>query len=107
WVFNNDINNQNYSGLTDGFNQNFWLWNMAVAKKFLKNDKGELRLSVFDLLNQKQRITRTVTESYIDVHRTQVVKQYFMLTFTMNLKNFGTPAQRGNNQNNENMSMRF
>ena len=107
WVFNNDINNQNYSGLTDGFNQNFWLWNMAVAKKFLKNDKGELRLSVFDLLNQNQSITRTVTESYIEDQRTQVVKQYFMLTFTMNLKNFGTPAQRNNNRDNENMRMRF
>src|SRR5690606_24355987 len=108
WVFNNDINNQNYSGLTDGFNQNFWLWNMAIAKKFMKNDKAELRLSVFDLLNQNQSITRTVTESYIEDKRTQVVKQYFMLTFTLNLKNFGTPASRNNNNDrNENMRMRF
>lgn len=108
WLFNNEINNQNYSGLTDGFNQNFWLWNMAVAKKFLKNDKAELRLSVFDLLNQNQSITRNVTESYIEDQLTQVVKQYFMLTFTLNLKNFGTAQQRSMNRGNEdNFRMRF
>lgn len=92
WLLNNDLSNQNYSGLTDGFNQNYWLWNMAVAKKFLKNQKAELRLSVFDLLNQNQSITRTVTETYIEDVNTQVLRQYFMLTFTLNLKNFGKPA---------------
>jgi len=89
WLFNNEVNNQNYSGLTDGFNQNYWLWNMAVAKKFMKNQKAELRLSVFDLLNQNQSITRTATETYIEDVNTQVLRQYFMLTFTLNLKNFG------------------
>lgn len=98
WLLNNDLNNQNYSGLTDGFNQNYWLWNMAVAKKFLKNQKAELRLSVFDLLNQNQSITRTVTETYIEDVNTQVLQQYFMLTFTLNLKNFGKPATNNNRQ---------
>lgn len=96
WLFNNDLNNQRYSGLTDGFNQNYWLWNMAVAKKFLKNQKAEIRLSVFDLLNQNQSITRTATETYIEDVNTQVLRQYFMLTFTLNLKNFGKPAVNNN-----------
>ncbi|NJO24922.1 MAG: outer membrane beta-barrel protein [Bacteroidia bacterium] len=96
-MLNNDVSNQNYSGLTDGFNQNYWLWNMAVAKKFLKDQKGELRLSVFDLLNQNQSITRTTTESYIEDVNTKVLKQYFMLTFTLNLRNFGKAPARSNN----------
>jgi len=97
WLLNNDLSNQNYSGLTDGFNQNYWLWNMAVAKKFMKNQKAELRLSVFDLLNQNQSITRTTTESYIEDVNTKVLKQYFMLTFTLNLKNFGKAPARASN----------
>ncbi|WP_336516946.1 TonB-dependent receptor [Pollutibacter soli] len=88
WVFQNDISNRLYRGLTDGFNQNFWLWNVAVAKKFLKNDMGELRLSVFDLLKQNRAITRNVTESYVEDLRTRVLQQYFMLTFTWRFKNF-------------------
>jgi hypothetical protein len=100
WVFNTDVTNQLYSGLSDGFNQNYWLWNMAVAKKLFKGQKGEIRLSVFDLLNQNQSIYRTVAETYIEDVTTQVVKQYFMLTFTYNLKNFGkAPVRQNFNQN--------
>ena len=99
WLFNTDVTNQLYSGLSDGFNQSYWLWNMAVAKKIFKDQKGEIRLSVFDLLKQNQSITRTVSETYFEDVNTKVVKQYFMLTFTYNLKNFGKAPARNFNQN--------
>ena len=95
--FQNDISNQTYKGLTDGFNQNYWLWNMAVGQKFLKDQKGELKLSVFDLLKQNKSITRDVTESYVQDVKNQVLQQYFMLTFTYKLKTFGK-AKASNNQ---------
>jgi hypothetical protein len=72
---------------------------MAIAKKMFKGQKGEIRLSVFDLLNQNQSIYRTVSETYFEDVNTQVVKQYFMLTFTYNLKNFGKAPARNFNQN--------
>lgn len=89
WFILNDLTNQFYSGLADGFNQNFWLWNVSAGKKFLKNNRGELKLSVFDLLKQNQSISRNVAETYIEDVQTQVLQQYFMLTFTYSLKNFG------------------
>jgi hypothetical protein len=89
WFIQNDVNNQTFTGLSQGLNQSFWLWNAAIGKKFLKNRAGELKLSVFDLLKQNQSISRNVTESYIQDTQTEVLKQYFMLTFTYNLKNFG------------------
>ena len=88
--FQNDLSNQYYKGLSDGFNQNYWLWNVAIGQKFLKNQAGELKLSVFDLLKQNKSITRNVTESYIEDVRNQVLQQYFMLTFSYKLKNFGS-----------------
>ena len=102
WLFNNDIANQTYNGLSDGFNQNYWLWSMAVGKKFLKDQRGELRLSVFDLLNQNQSIARTVSETYIEDVNTKVLRQYFMMTFTYSLKNFGKPPARQNQGNRGN-----
>ena len=99
WLLNNDVSNQSYRGLSDGFNQNYWLWSMAVAKKIFKKQTGEIRLSVFDLLNQNQSITRTVSETYLEDKNTKVVKQYFMLTFTYNLKNFGKAPVRQMNFN--------
>jgi vacuolar-type H+-ATPase subunit D/Vma8 len=72
---------------------------MSVGKKFLKSKKGELKLSVFDLLKQNRSISRDVTETYIEDVRNQVLQQYFMLTFSYNLRNFGTVAKpNGNGQ---------
>ena len=99
WFLQNDVNNQSYSGLSAGFNQSYWLWNAAIGKKFLKNNAGELKLSVFDLLKQNRSITRNVTESYIEDVQNQVLTQYFMLTFSYKLKNFG-PVKAPSNNNN-------
>ena len=79
-------------------NQNFWLWNAGIGKKFLKKQAGELKLSVFDLLGQNQSISRSVTESYIQDTRSTVLQRYFMLTFTYSLRNFGKGKASGGNQ---------
>lgn len=98
WFVQNSINNENYSGLSGGFNQNYWLWNAAIGKKFLKDNAGELKLSVFDLLKQNQSISRDVTETYIQDSQSTVLQQYFMLTFTCSLKNFGTGKAPSQNE---------
>jgi hypothetical protein len=96
WFVRNDITGQSYSGLSAGLNQHFWLWNAAIGKKFLKKQAGELKLSVFDLLKQNQSIVRTVTGAYIEDAQSQVLQQYFMLTFTYSLRNFGVAAKSSN-----------
>ncbi len=100
WFLQNDLTNQTYTGLSAGLNQSFWLWNASIGKKFLRNQVGELKLSAFDLLKQNQSIVRTVGENgYIEDSRSNVLRQYFLLTFTYSLKNFGTgkaPAARPN-----------
>jgi hypothetical protein len=105
WFVQNDISGNTYSGLSGGLNQSFWLWNAAIGKKFLKNKKGELKLSVFDLLKQNQSIVRTVTNAYVEDAQSQVLQQYFMLTFTYSLKNFG--VAKTNNRDNENRGDRM
>lgn len=90
WFVQNDVSNQSYTGMSDGFNQSYWLWNAAVGKKFFKNKTGELKLSVFDLLKQNQSIIRNVTATYIEDSQSRVLQQYFMLSFTYSLKNFGS-----------------
>ncbi|MEP7238715.1 MAG: outer membrane beta-barrel protein [Ferruginibacter sp.] len=100
WFVQNDISGNTYSGLSQGLNQSFWLWNAAIGKKFLKNKAGELKLSVFDLLKQNQSIVRTVNENSITDTQTQVLRQYFMLTFTYSLKNFGVAKASTNTNRN-------
>lgn len=88
FVFRTSIVHQWYTGLDEGFNQNFALWNASIGKKFLKNKQAELSLMVFDILNQNQSISRTVTELYVQDNQTLVLQQYFMLTFTYTFKSF-------------------
>lgn len=103
FVLSSDISNQSYRGLGEGYNQNFALWNASVGKKFMKNNAGELKLTVFDILKQNNSISRTVSETNIQDISSRVITQYAMLTFTYTLRNFGsaqpqqpTPQRRGN-----------
>ena len=87
-VVRSDVNYQRYAGLSSGFNQQFTLWNASLAQRFLKNQNGELKVSVFDLLNQNTSVSRSFSETYLEDNRSLVLKQYFMLTFTYNLRQF-------------------
>ncbi|UII19895.1 outer membrane beta-barrel protein [Fulvivirga ligni] len=89
-VFRNDLQYLKYSGYDDpDLNVGYVLWNMSLGKKFLKNDRGELSVSVFDLLANNTSISRTNTESYIEETRTDVLQTYFLATFTYTIRSFG------------------
>ncbi|MCW3104417.1 MAG: hypothetical protein JWO09_2857 [Bacteroidetes bacterium] len=87
-VFSTDLTHQYYQGLSQGYNQNYLLWNAALGYKFLKDQKAEIRLSVNDILEQNTSITRNTTETYIEDVQTNLLQRYFMLTFTYNIKVF-------------------
>jgi hypothetical protein len=88
FVLNSDASYTHYVGLNSAYNPKILLWNAGVGYKFMKNEAAEIRLSVYDLLNQNQSLARNVTNTYIEDIQTQILKQYFMLTFTYNLRNF-------------------
>lgn len=87
-VFNTDATYYSNSGLSSSFNQSYTLWNMAVAKKLFEKQQGEIRLSVFDLLKLNTSIQRNVTTTYIEDDQSNVLQQFFMLTFSYNLKKY-------------------
>ena len=97
FVFRTDINHNTFRGLEEEFNQDFLLVNASFGKKFMKKNQAELRLEVFDLFKQNNSIARNVTEVYFEDVQNIVLQQYFMLTFTYNLRNFKMESQ-GNNR---------
>ncbi len=84
-----DLSYNANSGRAAGFNQRFALWNVGVARQLFKQKQGELRLSVYDLLNQNRSIVRNVTDTYIEDVQSIVLRRYVMLTFTYNVRKFG------------------
>ncbi len=81
-VWGNDVNQQAYHGLGNTYNQNYVLWNMSLGKKFLKDQRGEASVTVFDLLNQNKSISRNVTNTYIEDQQTQILHRYFLLSLS-------------------------
>lgn len=106
-VYRTRLQHQLYAGLTDSFNENYWLWNMSIGKKLFKNQLGEISISIFDLLNQNRSISREVTEIYIEDSFTNVLQRYVMLNFTYNFRNFNTGKKATAKPNDRNRERRF
>ncbi len=83
-----------YKGLSEGYNQEYLRLDASVGKKFLKNNRGELKFTVYDILNQNKNYSRSVTESYIEDAVSNVLSRYYMLSFTYTLRNIGQAPQR-------------
>ena len=88
----NNVAHSLYTGLSEGFNQNFWLWNMEGGFRFAKNNKAELKAVLFDVLNQNNSISRTISDVAVTDVFTNVLTRYGMITFTYILGNFKQPA---------------
>lgn len=68
-----------------GFNAKVPLWNASIGKQFLKFNRGEIKLTVFDLLNENQAIVRNTNANYIEDQNNRVLRRFFLLGFTYSL----------------------
>jgi hypothetical protein len=83
--FNTDIEG-NFRQKTSVFDQNnnVITWNASITKKILPKDKGLLRLSVNDLLNQNLGFNRFATSNMVKEDNYQTLRRYFLLSFIWN-----------------------
>jgi hypothetical protein len=80
-------------------NNNVVKWNAWVSKKFLKKSQLEVRLSVFDILNQNLGFSRIAQANTITQDSYNTIRRYGMLNLIWNFTH--TPA--GAPQTNSNM----
>lgn len=83
-----DFIGQVNGGLSGDADQDVFLWNASVGYKFFKSRTLDLRLTVFDVLDQNVSVSRVVREAWYDDSRTNVLRQYFMLNLSWQLKYF-------------------
>ncbi|MFA6084954.1 outer membrane beta-barrel protein [Mucilaginibacter sp.] len=71
----------NYNPLVPtGFQKSSNLLSLSMAHQFLKKDRGEIKLSCYDILNQNINTYRYINENSITDTQSQIIKRYFMLT---------------------------
>jgi uncharacterized membrane protein YgcG len=99
WIIASDFDYTHYGNRPPGYNTTVFLITPSIAKQFLKNKAGELRLSCFDLLKQNVAVSSTASANQITNTISNNLTRYFMLTFTYNLRAFGAQQQRGGQQN--------
>jgi len=87
-TFSTDIVGQYNQGtdLSDEYSKKYFVWNASLGKKFLKSQAAELRIGAYDLLDQNNSISRTVSPTAIVDSRTNAYRRYFLVLFTYNLR---------------------
>jgi len=87
-LFETTYNHQFYAGFSDELAQQFSLLGVGIGKKVFKNQLGEIKLYVFDALNQNNSNTQTTYNTYVEQVNSLVLRRYYMLNFTYNIRAF-------------------
>ncbi len=87
-VWEASLNYRYNSQAAPGIQKTSALLNSGVTFLFLKEQKGQLKLSAFDLLNENINVFRYTTENSIVDRQINILQRYFLLTFTYNIRNF-------------------
>ena len=95
FYFSTDFRYTISSQRSSGYNAKVPLWNASVSKLFLKYSRGELKLSVHDLLNENQAIVRSTNSNYIEDQNNRVLRRFYLLSFTYSLNKMAANAVPG------------
>lgn len=84
-----EITQNSNAGYATGFAQNEWLWNATLQKQILPQKNATLRLKIYDILQQRNHISRVVSDNYIKDITTNSLTTYFILHFVYRFSQFG------------------
>lgn len=96
-VFGNDFGYTYNSNLSDNFRKDFFLWNTSLSYGFL-DKKLYAKVKVYDVLNQNQSATRTISATSIRDEENTVLKRYVMFSLAYKIGNFTESKKSGNKQ---------
>ncbi len=94
WTFTTSMDYQLYDQEVFGPGQNVALLGASISRLVME-DRVEVQLIGFDLLNQNQGVSITSTSSFIQEQRTQSLGQYLMLKLVYRLGPSGTAMNGG------------
>jgi hypothetical protein len=85
-TFENDIN-LNYSpNVQDGYHKSVFLWNVALSLSILKHEQAQIRLSLYDLLNNNSYNFRYLSSNTLVESQSNSLKRYALLSLIYNIR---------------------
>ena len=94
-VLGSDFGYNYNSNIADGFQKDFYLWNLSLGYNFY-NDKLLAKVKIYDVLNQNVSAVRTITPTAITDSENTVLQQYAMFSLTYKLDKFGGKNKNAN-----------
>lgn len=94
WIWGNDFGYNYNSNISGDFKKDFYLWNTSLSYGFF-DKKMTVKVKVYDILNQNQSATRTISPTTIRDEENTVLKRYAMFSLTYNLGSFQPKERRG------------
>lgn len=88
WVWESSIDYRHNPIVSPGIAKDIFRWNAGLNFLFLKEQKGQLKLFVYDILKQNTNSFRMVAENFIQDTNAKTLTRYFLLTFTYNIREF-------------------
>lgn len=82
--FNTDLHFANSTGYSAGFDSKQWLWNAEISYSFLSDKSLTFSVRAYDLLGQKQNISRSVGANTIVDSEFNDLTRYVMFGLTWN-----------------------
>jgi hypothetical protein len=98
WVFGNDFGYTYNSNIARGFKKDFYLWNTSLSYAFF-DKKMSAKLKVYDVLNQNQNSSRTISATTIRDEENTVLKRYAMFSLTYKIQDFSGMNRPSRNEN--------
>jgi len=88
WIFTQSLTQvfTNEGGLK--LKTNPALVNAIVQKRFLKTNKASVTFTAYDIFNENNGVSQTVTPLSVTIQQSQFVGRYFLLSFSIRLQNF-------------------
>lgn len=96
FYFNSNFNINSYSNTTNDFQSTIPILNLSIYKLFLKDNKAEARLSVYDVFNKTIGIQQFIRSNQISQSETLSLARYVILSFTYNMRGIKSNLEKGN-----------
>ncbi|HLX90773.1 MAG TPA: TonB-dependent receptor [Puia sp.] len=96
WLVAAEFDYSIFNTYVAGYNTSAPILTPSIAKQLFKKKNGEIRLTVFDVLNKNVYVNKSTSNAPpgFTINRTNTLARYAMLTFTWNLNNFAGSQQR-------------
>ena len=85
-VLRQEVNHNLQTGVPSAYGQDIVLMNSTLGKKFLKDGRGELRVTATDVLKKNRSVSRSITEAYVQDSRDRTLGRYVQGVFTYTFK---------------------